>query len=148
MRKILFLDVDGVMNSKTTLEKSTRGVIGIDPYLSLLVDRIVQATQCEVILSSSWRHMGKGYEEVNSIIPLAGKTDSCCTGIRGVEIYKWITENIPWDDRKDVTKFRYAILDDDSDMLLWQKDHFFQTTFDTGLTEEIAEKVIGHLNNY
>ncbi len=44
-------------------------------------------------------------------------------------------------------QLRYAILDDESDMLLWQKDHFFQTSFENGgLTEEIAKKVTEHLN--
>lgn len=39
------------------------------------------------------------------------------------------------------------ILDDDGDMLLWQKDDFFQTSFTGGgLTGEVAERVIAHLN--
>lgn len=64
--------------------------------------------------------------------------------IRGVEIYEWLNKNVPWDIRKK-NEHKYAILDDDSDMLLWQKDHFFQTSFKTGITEEIVEKVIEHL---
>jgi membrane-bound lytic murein transglycosylase MltF len=40
---------------------------------------------------------------------------------------------------------RYAILDDDTDMLPEQLPNFFQTTWEEGLTEEIAEKVIAHL---
>lgn len=147
MRKILFLDVDGVLNSKETLRRSTKngGIMGIDPYLTILVDRIVQATGCEVVLSSSWRKSVNGYEAVNSVIPLIGQTGSCCEGIRGVEIYKWLCQNFKWDDRQD-DKLHYAILDDDSDMLLWQKDNFFQTSFETGITEEIAERVTKHLN--
>lgn len=145
MRKILFLDVDGVLNSKETLRKSGGGIVGIDPYLTILVHRIVQGTGCEVVLSSSWRHFDKGFERVNVAIPLISKTDRCCTGIRGAEIYKWLTDNIPWQDRKD-DNYRYAILDDESDMLLWQRDHFFQTSFDTGITPEIVGRVITHLN--
>lgn len=59
MMKFLFLDVDGVMNSEETLKKPnmTRdpqgGVVGIDPYLALLVNRIIHATGCKVVLSSS-----------------------------------------------------------------------------------------------
>lgn len=149
MRKILFLDVDGVMNSKDTLQRSTRGVIGIDPYLSILVHRIVEATGCEVVLSSSWRHMGKGYEEVGSIIPLIGKTGSSDSRIRGVEIHEWLRENVEGFNsgsyKGDDGVARIAILDDDSDMLLWQGRHFFQTSFETGITEEIAAAVIKHL---
>lgn len=145
MRKILFLDVDGVLNSKETLQRSNHGYIGIDPYLTILVHRIVAATGCDVVLSSSWRKMEQGYEEVNAVIPLIDKTGSCCAGIRGVEIYEWLVKNVPYQDRAD-NNFRYAILDDDSDMLMWQADHFFKTSFDHGITEEISQKVIAHLN--
>ena len=38
------------------------------------------------------------------------------------------------------------ILDDDSDMLIWQQDSFFKTDWKIGLTEEISDKIIEHLN--
>lgn len=143
--KILFLDVDGVLNSRDTIRKSTtNGVAMIDPYMVLLVNRIIEATGAKVVLSSSWRHAKGG-----DLIKIAGVefidiTPTCCTGIRGAEIYHWITRNIPYEDRDT---FRYAILDDEGDMLLWQKDSFFQTSFETGITEEIANAVIKHLNS-
>lgn len=145
MKKIIFLDIDGVLNSKDTIQRSTRGVIGIDPYLVALLNRIVIPTGAEIVLSSSWRHSPAGREEVQKAIvhPIIDITPSCCTGIRGVEIYKWIKDNIPHEERDAL---RYAILDDDSDMLLNQKDHFFQTSWEKGLTEEVAKRVIEHLN--
>lgn len=151
MRKILFLDVDGVMNSEETLRRKVhrfQGVIGIDPYLALLVNRIIEATGCEVVLSSAWRGSPEGHEYIETAIghKLTDVTGRCCSGIRGVEILEWIRKNIPYDERDDREKFRYAILDDDSDMLLWQKDHFFQTSFKIGITEEISKEVIEHLN--
>lgn len=150
MEKYLFLDVDGVMNSKETLKRQTvrdPHPSGIDPYLALLVNRIIEATGCKVILSSAWRGSEKNHEYIEKMIgaKLYDITGRCCSGIRGVEIYSWISEHIPWEVRKD-ENFRYAILDDDSDMLLWQKDHFFQTSFETGITEDIYLKVIEHLN--
>lgn len=144
MRKILFLDIDGVCNSEKTINDSHKGVIGINPYMAFLVGKIQLDTNCEVVLSSSWRHHERGREEIKkAVVSFIDITPSCCTGIRGVEIYKWITTNIPYEKRED---FRYAILDDDSDMLLWQKDHFFKTSWKEGLTEEIAQKVTSHLN--
>lgn len=141
--KIIFLDIDGVLNTATTLQRSHRGVIGIDPYLYLMLDRIIEATKAKIVLSSSWRHSEAGREELKKAgIDFIGYTPSCCTGIRGAEIYEWISRNIPLEERASL---RYAILDDESDMLLWQKDNFFQTSFKTGLTEEIANKVIKHL---
>lgn len=143
--KVLFLDIDGVVNNRDTVKKGVH--FPLDPYCAFLVGRIQLETDCKVVLSSAWRHLDEGYEEIcKRVVPLYGKTGSCCTGIRGAEIYKWIRDNIPYDERD--TTFRYAILDDESDMLIWQKDHFFQTSFEYGgLTEEIASKVIAHLNS-
>lgn len=151
MRKVLFLDVDGVMNSEETLKRKVhrfQGVVGIDPYLSLLVNRIIEATGCEVVLSSAWRHgRQEDFDYIEGCIghKILDKTGSCCSGIRGVEIYNWISKNIPWEERNDREKFCYAILDDDGDMLLWQKDNFFQTDNKVGITEEIAARITEHL---
>jgi len=142
--KLIFLDVDGVLNSRITFTRArtTSGIIGIDPYLTILVDRILQATGAKVVLSSSWRHSDEGMAMVNKAIPLIDKTPSCCTGIRGAEIYAWMSRNVPYEISDEV---KYAIIDDESDMLIWQKDNFFQTSFETGITEEIAQKIINHL---
>ena len=136
--KVLFLDIDGVVNCKTTQQRH-RGFIGIDPYLAFLVGKIVLATDCKVVLSSSWRHSQDGIDEVTKqVIDIFDVTGNCCSGIRGVEINNWLKQH------EEVTK--YAILDDESDMLLWQKRQFFQTSWNTGITEEIVEKVIKHLS--
>jgi hypothetical protein len=85
-------------------------------------------------------------EYVRRFAPFIDKTPSCCSGIRGCEIYKWIIDHIDYDIRDDKSKFRYAIIDDEGDMLLWQKDDFFQTSFETGITPEVVDRVIKHLN--
>lgn len=59
-------------------------------------------------------------------------------GVRGHEIQAWL------DKHPEVEK--YAILDDDSDMLPEQMPNFFKTTFQNGLLEETMYKVIKHLN--
>lgn len=148
MRKILFLDIDGVLNTQETFHKYPNMHYPIDQYCAFLVGKIQLDTGCEVVLSSSWRHHPESVEHVKKhVVPIIDITGHCCSGIRGVEINNWINKNIPWEDRK-VNNFRYAILDDDSDMLLWQKDHFFQTSFlKDGLTKEIADAVTAHLNS-
>ena len=145
MRKIVFLDIDGVLNSKETLKRCGGGILGIDPYLVSIFNHIILETDAEIVISSSWRHSPRGMEDIKKALvhPILDKTPKCCAGIRGVEIYQWINKNIDYDKRDDL---KYAILDDDSDMLLWQKDSFFQTTFDKGITKEIVQKVIKHLN--
>ena len=143
--RVLFLDIDGVVNHQETFRKGEH--FPLDPYCAFLVGKIQLETECKVVLSSSWRKMEGARAEIEKrVVPIHDITPSCCTGIRGVEIYSWITRNIPWEDRQPGGSFKYAILDDDSDMLLWQKDHFFQTSFTAGgLTEEIAQRVIEHL---
>lgn len=147
--KVLFLDIDGVVNSA---EDQTKGLFKTDfpvePYKAFLVGKIQLDTDCLVVLSSTWRSDTESVEKLNKqLVPIHDITGRCCAGIRGVEIHQWINKNIPWEERKKGGSFRYAILDDDSDMLLWQKDHFFQTTWQKGITEEIANNIIKHLNS-
>lgn len=160
--KILFLDIDGVVNCATTAQRH-RGVIGIDPYMALLVDRIVQATGCKIVLSSTWRLWPDSREEVRKQVgefisvtpnmPLQGGAEMC---ERGKEIAAWIDKWINGEGyfayhcgdggyEKVITK--YAILDDNSDMLPEQLPNFFKTSWAVGLTQEIADQVIAHLNS-
>lgn len=146
--KILFLDIDGVCNSQETFSKDPNHHFPVDPYMAFLVGKIQLETDCKVVLSSSWRHHPESVEQIEKrIVPIYDKTESCCTGVRGAEIHKWLQKNVKGFSSTYQGDFRIAILDDDSDMLLWQKDHFFQTSFKTGLTEEIANNIIKHLNN-
>lgn len=141
--KVLFLDIDGVCNSRHWAEQGNSMWHGTDPAAVQLVKRIIKETGCKVVLSSTWRL----YPEARRVV----KRDVCwfidCTkdmqagakrGVveRGVEIQEWL------DRHPHVTQ--YAILDDESDFLPHQ--WLFKTTFDRGLTEEIAQAVIDHLN--
>lgn len=133
--KILFLDIDGVVNSRVTLMKSSQGLCGIDNYMAFLVKKIVDITDCKVVLSSSWRHAESGREDVRKhVVDFIDVTPT--GGTRGEEIQMWL------DIHPEVTK--YAILDDDSDMLPGQIH--FKTSFETGLTDEIANAIIEYFN--
>lgn len=137
--KVLFLDIDGVVNCRLTPQ--TDGW-PIDPYMALLVGRIVIATDCKIILSSSWRHSQEGIDIVSKkVMPVFDKTttENFGTVSRGTEIKEWLQAH------PEVT--HYAILDDNNDMYKDQMSHFFHTSFQTGLTEEMANKVIEHLLN-
>lgn len=147
MRKILFLDIDGVVNHQDTFRKGE--LWPIDPYCAFLVGKIQLDTDCDVVLSSSWRHHPEGVAECSKrIVPILDITPNLAgTRIRGAEIHEWLYKNVKGFNSTYEGDFRIAILDDDSDMLLWQKDHFFQTSFTNGgLTKEIADQVIAHLN--
>ena len=137
MNKILFLDVDGVLNTARTIAYQNTA-LALDPYMVLLVDRIVQATGCKVVLSSSWRYEEQASALVMKAVPFIDTTPKN-QGLtsRGTEIKEWLSKH------PEVEK--YAILDDATDFLDDQKPNFFRTFWEKGLTEEIADKVIKHL---
>lgn len=138
--RVLFLDVDGVINSEATLQKCGGGILGIDPYLAFLVGKISLAIpDLKVVLSSSWRHFEHGREQVEEqCVSIFDVTPGLGFGtIRGDEIRAWL------DSHPEVEK--YAILDDNSDMRPEQFNNFFQTSWKTGITEEVVQEVIDHL---
>lgn len=136
--KVLFLDIDGVVNKQDNFNPAHNpGPYPVDAYCAFLVGRIQLQTGCEVVLSSSWRLHPDGVKNVSErIVELLDVTPTM-RGWRGDEIKAWL------DKHQEVDK--YAILDDDTDMLVEQAPNFFKTTFVDGLTDEIAESVIEHL---
>lgn len=140
--KVLFLDIDGVVNSRSTT--NFKELYPLNQYMAFLVGKIQLDTDCQVVLSSSWRHLPEAIPVIEKrIVKLFDITPT--SGLvhyeespRGHEIQAWL------DLHPEV--IRYAILDDDSDMLPGQLPSFFQTTFETGLTEEIAKAVTDYLN--
>ena len=148
--KILFLDVDGVMNCQETFTKDKNAIFPIDQYMAFLVGKIVLETDCKVVLSSSWRHHKDSVDYIHkrivSIYDCTGDEphdDSRPSGAvncqRGCEIKAWM-------DSQKYKVDRYAILDDDSDMLPEQMPNFFKTQWLVGITDDIAKAVIKHLN--
>lgn len=141
--KVLFLDIDGVCNSAEWVKRGNNPWHGTDPELVKLVRRIIKETKCDVVLSSTWRL----YPEARAVV----KRDVCHFmdvtkdmqggakwGVveRGHEVQEWL-------DRHPAVE-QYAILDDNSDFLPHQ--WLFLTTWEKGITEDIAQAVIHHLN--
>ena len=46
-----------------------------------------------------------------------------------------------------MSKVKYVILDDDSDMLYWQRNSYFQVDSYSGLTPNLCYRVVNYLNN-
>lgn len=135
--KILFLDIDGVVNCRTTKERHGP-FIGIDPKLANIIRRIISETNCKVVLSSTWRLNEDSRNEVrNKVCQFVDQTINSRYGQRGDEIIEWLNRNgiFTYND--------YAILDDNNDFYDWQP--LFRTSFETGITDKIANEVIAHL---
>ncbi len=135
--KVLFLDVDGVVNKKENYNPAIKNnLYPIDAYCAFLVGRIQLQTGCEVVLSSSWRHHPEGVKNVSERIVKLLDVTPIVDGIRGDEINAWLEAHPECTD--------YAILDDETDFHNDQR--LFKTTFEHGLTDEIANKVIAYFN--
>lgn len=175
--KIIFLDIDGVLNSGDWYRKRHEEVpqheqsaqypfYEFDPELVSNLNFIIQKTEAKVVVSSTWRiaDLQAILESVGFIGEVIDKTKSfylkgeSYTIPRGCEIAEWLDNRgnyrrINWSKEKQrecIEKAlvkNYIILDDDSDMLLKQKEHFVHTTWKSGLTLELAEKAIGILNS-
>ena len=54
--RIIFLDIDGVLNTLRTRQRSNRGMIGIDPKRVALLREMIDATGAVIVLTSTWRN--------------------------------------------------------------------------------------------
>lgn len=132
--KVLFLDIDGVVNSEES--SKNRGFTGIDPYMAFLIGNMVDDLDLKVVLSSSWRNHDEGVNEIKKQVCDIMDVTPRITGIRGDEIKVWL------DKHPEVSK--YAIVDDDTDMLPEQMPNFFKTSWKIGVTPEIIDKIKKH----
>jgi len=138
MRKVIFLDVDGVLNSGQDYYSFT---IETDKHF-LLLKRIIDATGAEIVLSSTWRMheedrniVHKRLQEFGMDFIDSNRTPNSSYELmhRGDQIREWFKNN------PDVTSF--VILDDDSDMCEYIT-HLVKTDTNVGLQELDVEKAI------
>lgn len=159
--KVIFLDIDGVLNVIPTVWDKYGGDFHQDFVDNL--GRIIESTGAKIVISSSWRSSGldvminmwrdrKYPGEIIGVTPLCHQLmklvsfkdpDDIC---RGDEIDWWIKKYEP---------LNYVILDDDDDILEHQSDNFVCTYNEDhpdkidigyGLTNICTEKTIEILN--
>jgi hypothetical protein len=147
----------------------------IDPHAVYLLNKIVKETDSKIVVSSTWR-LGRSIEELTEILKhhnfegeiidktphfgaptrFDGVEKPGYTIPRGCEIDWWLDQKgfqrINWSiekQREYIQKSEvknYIILDDDSDMLYNQREHFVKTFWTTGLDESKTEEAIRILN--
>jgi len=145
--KVIFLDIDGVLNSMSGLFMR-----GGQSLMDLYVEHIqvlkwvLDHTDARVVISSTWRK-SRTIEELRQLFYNYGlpsryiidKTPVIAGVQRGEEIKTWLESAEP-----SIESF--VVLDDDSDMDA-VRDNFVQTHFDHGLTYAEGMKAICVLNN-
>ena len=149
-RKILFLDIDGVLASYDFL-KTGSGFI--DKEKVALLNKL-KPYGVEVVISSSWGYNEDTVKQLTACgleLPIIGGTEHFYNDwiCRGNEIAKWLFNTF---DNYNVftgrpynyngNDYEYVILDDNDDMLMCQKDNFIQVDIETALTEEDINKAI------
>lgn len=152
MKKLVFLDVDGVLNDLTVL--STREELGDDHLINLKA--LVAATGCELVLSSTWRI----FEEHKAIlrikftehnIPLWISETPIFTSKfeiipRRNEIIQWLIDNVNGETK-------VVVIDDENDAditnhnIINVKDKFVHTCMNNGLTYAHVQDAIDFFNN-
>lgn len=151
--KVLFLDIDGVLNSHDFWKRCQElGIVPddkVDPLAVERLNRLVDATGAKIVVSSTWRLPYVWSKKLSSLIgriqklgitgEIIGMTpDHCKAYGRGGEIQAWM-------DHCDEEIESFVILDDDSDM-----DHLMgylvQTKMTDGLQDHHVETAIQILN--
>lgn len=157
--KIIFLDIDGVLNNQ--FSKSRCGqFIGIDNDKVKLLRKIVDATGAKIVLSSTWRLgynragycLDKNHKYMNNKLRkqelrIYSVTPNLHGDCRGAEINQWLKEH------KHENIENWVVLDDEffPDFNAYDiPQHLVETFFYSeygGLTEEHVEKAIDILNS-
>lgn len=162
--KILFLDIDGVLNSEAYIlskeyiaECKSLGIVPegrevmdkahhlhIDHAAVKLVNILVERSGAKVVLSSTWR-LKYSLAELNLMFQKRGATfqiDDVTPAKmswrpRGMDVAEYLSSL----KRDGVTPEAFVILDD-IDEFSRLKDYFVQTSDDTGLTQENVDQAL------
>lgn len=154
--KIVFLDVDGVLNSQRIAnrigwgghfdesEEATHDNVKWGQSLVDNLKEIVQKTGAQIVISSTWRKFFsiQKFKDMFAVYnfndaPVIDKTPGGYAN-RGLEINRWLADN------PSVTG--YVILDDYPDFLPEQNVFYVETDPEIGLTEQDRDRAIQILN--
>ena len=171
MKKVIFLDVDGVLNSNRTLYED----ISLEDDLILNLKELVDKTGAKIILSSSWRLSTEAVATLMDRLDKFGLVISgmTCDGVDldWLEKYEFDTTKKYLDTKFDYDENRqikithdrgaeifkwlhdhddcvYVILDDEIEDIkpYFNESAIVKTSYKTGLTKEDVKKAIQILN--
>jgi hypothetical protein len=133
--RVIFLDIDGVLNCKETPNPRKLPYI-VDPKLLDRLNRLIERTGAKVVLSSTWRYDPAGlFSAERWGIPFIDVIPDMPERPRRDEILTWL--------KAHPTADRFAVIDDEDDEL--DDLPLFQPSCRTGLSEEIVDGVSAYL---
>lgn len=146
-RRVLFLDVDGVLNSVGTLARTGADYADfpLDPENVSVYNALLGALEGSeggrptVVLSSSWRRFpGHRRALADAGVEVDGETPQLGFGRpRGAEIAEWLLRHPEVEE--------YLILDDTEDFFFEQRPHVILCRETEGFTERRALEVLARL---
>jgi hypothetical protein len=115
-RKVIFLDIDGVMNSVSTRPQDPRGLVDfLDPANVAVLNTIVQATGAVVVVSSSWR-LSTSFVDLVASFAAAGCVAEIVDITPDLDAYRRDREVAAWLAAQPAPPARFVVLDDDYEM--------------------------------
>ncbi|QNH71848.1 hypothetical protein P9VFCI_069 [Rhizobium phage P9VFCI] len=155
--KLLFLDIDGVLNNETW-ENPNRDAANSDKpedyfigsfdvaCVNRLINVLNEVPDAKIVISSTWRKDPLLMKCIESVLgwhahKIIGSTNSFSHGFRGLEIEDFLFKYFRG---QTITM---CILDDDGDFFDHQKQFHVQTDQEYGVTKNIAYRVKQRLLN-
>lgn len=151
--KVIFLDIDGVLNDATTDQYTPAGFMGIDAYKVKLLRQIVEATGASIVLTSTWKtewslhkdFLARDGAYLNQMLAdenlhISAKTTDQILD-RGAGITRWLNLHpnvVSW-----------IVIDDDVFLDFEEHGimpHLVKTSFYSGLTQDHVAQCIHMLN--
>lgn len=153
MRRIIFLDFDGVLNTEyyqgllQFQGKQWQDEHGafFDPKAVRQLKRIIDAMDADIVVESSWKYLGlEAMQELWRVRDLPRRVIDITPSLtdnasKGGEIAAWLSEHATPDTRYVVIDDEYVVLDSQIPYFIWTNPY-------EGLTEGQADRAILILN--
>jgi len=94
--KVIFLDIDGVLNNTASLVEA----VHLLPEKAILLQRLITATDAKIVISSTWR-VGRTPAQIQEYLYFIGCWNATVVdftpalpGVRGHEIQTWLDSGV------------------------------------------------------
>jgi hypothetical protein len=160
--KVIFLDIDGVLNTERYLRVQAQKCgykdqatmqYNFDPVALDNLKEIIEVTNANIVISSTWRlqkdsseasrewkELIRNFDSIGvssriiGVTPTIKNTESL--NARWMEIKQWLQDNT------DINIEKFVIIDDEWDMGEYTKHSFARCWSYSGLTNEVKETVL------
>lgn len=140
---VVFLDIDGVLNSRRSAWARTE--IGeLDPSACARLQRLCDESHAAIVVSSAWRLVYGLPRTVARLraaglrAPVVGETPHLPNAARGVEIGRWLARSAP----TECPSLSGMVILDDIEAMALLAPWLVLTTDDVGLTDEHVDMAL------